>query len=44
MYFKTFIYSVFEGNQPVLLISDPDLLQQILIKDFNIFTDRRVSN
>lgn len=35
------IYSIF---QPILLICDPVLIRQILIRDFSHFTDRGKSN
>jgi len=35
------VVGIFEGPTPVLYISDPDLVQQILIKDFHIFSNRR---
>ncbi|GFS83241.1 cytochrome P450 3A11 [Nephila pilipes] len=37
------IYGYFEGNRPLLAISDPELLRQILVKDFYVFPERRVS-
>ncbi|CAG2173193.1 unnamed protein product, partial [Oppiella nova] len=30
---------VFNGNQPVLSIAKPELIQQVLVKDFHLFTD-----
>ena len=34
------IYGYFHGSKPVLSVGDPVLLKKILVKDFNIFTDR----
>ncbi|GFW40216.1 cytochrome P450 3A24 [Trichonephila clavipes] len=31
----------FEGNQPLLSIADPELVRQILVKDFYAFSERR---
>src|SRR5436309_2034764 len=39
-YGRTFGY--FEGGKPVLISSDLDLIKQVLIKDFDKFTDRPV--
>jgi cytochrome P450 len=35
------IYGYFEGHTPILVISDPDLLQDIFIKSFSNFHSRR---
>ncbi|CAG2170837.1 unnamed protein product [Oppiella nova] len=35
------IYGIFEGNRPVLQVGDPELIKQILVKDFDKFVDRR---
>ncbi|XP_054152863.1 cytochrome P450 3A8-like [Oppia nitens] len=34
------IYGTFNGSQPVLTIADPELLKQILVKDFDQFRNR----
>ncbi|XP_071540340.1 cytochrome P450 3A41-like isoform X1 [Panulirus ornatus] len=34
----------YEMLKPVLMIGDPDLLKQVLVKDFDHFTDRRTFN
>ena len=34
--------SVYEGTAPLILLSDPDLLRKILIKDSHLFINRRV--
>lgn len=33
----------FEFSKPVLTVSEPELLRDILVKDFPIFNKRRVS-
>ncbi|CAG2105380.1 unnamed protein product [Medioppia subpectinata] len=39
------IYGVFEGSRPILKVGEPELIKQILVKDFNIFQTRReISN
>lgn len=35
------IYGMYEGRRPTLVIGDPDVLRDIMIKDFHFFTDRR---
>ncbi|CAF1403819.1 unnamed protein product [Adineta ricciae] len=35
------IIGVYEGNAPVVLLSDPDLLRKVLIKDSHTFMNRR---
>ncbi|KAK4327904.1 hypothetical protein Pmani_001654 [Petrolisthes manimaculis] len=35
------LYGRYEMFSPVLVVTDPDLLKQILVKDFDNFTDRR---
>ncbi|CAF1050982.1 unnamed protein product, partial [Brachionus calyciflorus] len=40
IYGKTFGY--FEGTTPIVLTTDPKLLKSLLIKDFHVFTNRRV--
>ncbi|CAF0920447.1 unnamed protein product [Didymodactylos carnosus] len=36
------VLGVFEGHTPVVLVSDPELLRQVLVKDGHIIRDRRV--
>ncbi|CAG2105202.1 unnamed protein product, partial [Medioppia subpectinata] len=31
---------IFEGNEPILQVADPELIKHILVKDFNVFADR----
>ncbi|GBM46364.1 Cytochrome P450 3A8 [Araneus ventricosus] len=38
------VYGTFEGSKPVVIVTDPDLLRDILVKDFHVFPYRRVSN
>lgn len=38
------VVGTFEGTTPVLLINDTRILKNILIKDFNSFTNRRVKH
>ncbi|CAL1287241.1 unnamed protein product [Larinioides sclopetarius] len=35
------VYGAFEGSKPHVVISDPELLRDIFIKDFHIFPERR---
>ncbi|RWS14119.1 cytochrome P450-like protein, partial [Dinothrombium tinctorium] len=35
------IYGVYDGTVPSLVVSDPDLLKQVLVKNFNLFPNRR---
>ncbi|CAG2113219.1 unnamed protein product [Medioppia subpectinata] len=35
------LYGVFEGNKPILRIGDPELVKQIMVKDFHVFQTRR---
>jgi len=37
------IFGVYEVTKPVLYVSDPDIIKDVLVKDFHIFTNRRVS-
>nr|ASX93978.1 cytochrome P450 CYP6CV6 [Zygaena filipendulae] len=34
------VVGIYRGSKPALLIRDPELVKQVLIKDFNIFQDR----
>ncbi|CAG2177014.1 unnamed protein product [Oppiella nova] len=34
------IYGVFDGHKPVLRVADPRLIRQILVTDFDVFTNR----
>ncbi|XP_067135813.1 cytochrome P450 3A9-like [Centruroides vittatus] len=35
------IFGIYEGTNPVLMIADPDLLKNILVKDFHVFSEIR---
>ncbi|ELU00337.1 hypothetical protein CAPTEDRAFT_229084 [Capitella teleta] len=35
------VYAGFSGDCPILVVADTDMLKQILVKDFNFFTNRR---
>ncbi|XP_061397874.1 probable cytochrome P450 9f2, partial [Musca vetustissima] len=41
---KGMVYGAFDMRQPVLMIRDPELVKQILIKDFDHFVNRQVSS
>ena len=34
------ISSIFNGNKPILVVAEPELIKTICVKDFHIFTDR----
>ncbi|XP_017891081.1 cytochrome P450 6a2-like [Ceratina calcarata] len=34
------VFGLFEGNSPVLVINDLDLIKDVLIRDFSLFADR----
>ncbi|XP_054155685.1 cytochrome P450 3A8-like [Oppia nitens] len=34
-------FGVYEGNRPVLYLADPELIRDVLVKDFHVFTNRR---
>ena len=36
------VFKLFRGRAPVIVVSDPEMLRQIMIKDFTIFHDRFV--
>ncbi|CAG2117969.1 unnamed protein product, partial [Medioppia subpectinata] len=38
------IYGVFEGNKPILRIGDPELVKQIMVKDFHVYQTRRAGS
>jgi len=38
-----FIYRVYQGTRPTLIIADPDLIRDLFIKEFGNFTNRPVS-
>ncbi|XP_055933978.1 cytochrome P450 3A5-like [Argiope bruennichi] len=38
------VYGSFDGNKPNVIVGDPDLLRDILVKDFNVFPYRRIMN
>ena len=38
-----YVFRSYIGNVPSLIVSDPEMLKQILVKDFSKFTDRAVS-
>lgn len=40
--FFSFTLRYFEGYTPVLSVSDPDLLKEVLVKDFENFQSRKV--
>jgi cytochrome P450 len=37
-----FFFRIFEGTTPLILLSDPELLRNVLIKDSHVFSNRRV--
>jgi cytochrome P450 len=37
------IYGLFEGTRPVYIVSDPDFLQEVYIKQFSLFHSRRTN-
>ena len=39
-----YLYRFYEADTPVLLVGDPDMAREILIKQFDKFTERRVRN
>ncbi|GBN54966.1 Cytochrome P450 3A29, partial [Araneus ventricosus] len=38
------VYGSFDGNKPNVVVGDPELLRDILVKDFNVFPYRRIMN
>ncbi len=43
VYANAKVFGVYEFLRPTLWVSDPDVLRNILSKDFHMFTNRRVS-
>ena len=43
VYLHLFIYRVYQGTRPTLIIADPDLIRDLFIKEFGNFTNRPVS-
>jgi hypothetical protein len=43
VYLPLFIYRVYQGTCPTLIIADPDLIRDLFIKEFGNFTNRPVS-
>ncbi|CAG2102956.1 unnamed protein product [Medioppia subpectinata] len=37
------VYGIYSGNRPVLIVAEPELIKQICVKDFNVFTDRNTN-
>ncbi|CAF1056683.1 unnamed protein product [Adineta steineri] len=37
------IYGIYEGTHPVLVVSDPDFLQEVFIKQFSVFHVRMIT-
>ncbi|CAF4038013.1 unnamed protein product, partial [Adineta steineri] len=37
------IYGIYEGHHPVLVVSDPDFLQEVFIKQFSVFPTRMIT-
>ncbi|XP_023216470.1 cytochrome P450 3A8-like isoform X1 [Centruroides sculpturatus] len=35
------IYGRYDGQTPILVIGDPEILKKVLVKDFNVFPNRR---
>ncbi|XP_054161002.1 uncharacterized protein LOC128959081 [Oppia nitens] len=38
------LYGTYTGNKPILQVADPDLIKQICVKDFHVFTDRATNS
>ncbi|XP_013775401.1 cytochrome P450 3A29-like isoform X2 [Limulus polyphemus] len=36
------LYGVYEGTKPILVVAEPELIKLITVKDFHVFSDRRV--
>ena len=39
--FNAKVYGLYLNNRPVLVVNDPDIAKQIMVKDFNNFVDRQ---
>ncbi|CAF0763222.1 unnamed protein product [Adineta steineri] len=37
------IYGIYEGTRPVLIVSDPDFLQEVFVKQFSVFQTRFIT-
>ncbi|CAF0828341.1 unnamed protein product [Adineta steineri] len=37
------IYGIYEGTHPILVVSDPDFLQEVFIKQFSVFHTRLIT-
>ena len=37
------LYGIFEGNAPMLMTTDLDLIRSVFVKDFDHFVNRRVN-
>ncbi|XP_075548364.1 cytochrome P450 3A41-like isoform X3 [Dermacentor variabilis] len=35
------VFGIYEGGMPALMVSDPELVKQVLVKDFHLFPNRR---
>ncbi|XP_054158298.1 cytochrome P450 3A56-like [Oppia nitens] len=35
------VFGIYELGKPILYLSDPDLIRDVLVKDFNVFNNRR---
>ena len=35
------VYGTYDGKNPVLVVADPDMLKEIMVKQIDVFTDRR---
>ena len=39
---NSYLFRIFDGHMPILIISDPDMVQEIFVKQFSNFSARRV--
>ena len=37
------LFGIYETTKPVLYLSDPELIREVLVKDFHVFNNRRVN-
>jgi len=37
------VYGIYEGRTPVFVVSDPDFLQEVFVKQFSVFNARKVT-